>query len=544
MISSRFLTRLRSDLAQRRIENGIRLLRSQRAVLRTLRPVQQNAALFLSDLAQWVDVGYDRPALVKTVVARFSDADRLRLSVREYLGLSMAEGFVAMSEGRYEDAIKTFNLVLGFDHETRDKELIRVSQYWTARCRRNQARYEDALEHLREAIRDALASRYVQMAAVMKVLEGGLVFQKGQVAGAKAILAEASAVLANTDDYVSLGNLHSAYGRIGIREGNYNQALESFARSIQEYRKRDIKHRNIARSLLGIATAKRLLALQILKAPGSSDGGRALPRPKPNGGRIYSATRPTSTCNRLHREAMQSLKQAESIYRSHENLSGLTNVCVARGYIYLDSGKLRPAACEAAHAFDLADKRGDSGLKSRARILQSAVAYAQSVGDSRDGADSGLSAQSAIEHGRDSVELAKATQDSHLLAEAYIALGFALSLNLPDNEEAAQECVARASELLSTGGNDNVWQDLQSLKRQLHNTMSIDKRLREWSEGVLQGSQTFQEITEEFASIVIPRVWERENRTISRVVERLSISPKRVRKILRAQGLLQRGSHD
>ena len=65
-------------------------------------------------------------------------------------------------------------------------------------------------------------------------------------------------------------------------------------------------------------------------------------------------------------------------------------------------------------------------------------------------------------------------------------------------------------------------------------------RLRGWSEGML-GNKTFQQITEEFAEIVIPKVWMREGRKISRVAARLSISPKKIRRILRNSGSIGRG---
>jgi DNA-binding NtrC family response regulator len=52
--------------------------------------------------------------------------------------------------------------------------------------------------------------------------------------------------------------------------------------------------------------------------------------------------------------------------------------------------------------------------------------------------------------------------------------------------------------------------------------------------------KTFQQMTEEFARLIIPKVWEREGRKVSRVAEELSISPKKVRRILHAAGLLGR----
>jgi hypothetical protein len=65
----------------------------------------------------------------------------------------------------------------------------------------------------------------------------------------------------------------------------------------------------------------------------------------------------------------------------------------------------------------------------------------------------------------------------------------------------------------------------------------IDDTLRAWSQGIV-GDKTFQQITEQFAEVVIPQVWLREDKKVSRVAERLSISPKKVRRILRSVGLL------
>ena len=65
---------------------------------------------------------------------------------------------------------------------------------------------------------------------------------------------------------------------------------------------------------------------------------------------------------------------------------------------------------------------------------------------------------------------------------------------------------------------------------------SIDLKLKRWSQGSVE-DKTFQQITEEFAQLVIPRVWMREGRNVSRVVAKLSISPKKVRRILARAGL-------
>lgn len=59
--------------------------------------------------------------------------------------------------------------------------------------------------------------------------------------------------------------------------------------------------------------------------------------------------------------------------------------------------------------------------------------------------------------------------------------------------------------------------------------------LRAWSQGSV-GDKTFQQITEQFAELIVPKVWEREGRKVSRVASRLSMSPKKVRRILSRVG--------
>jgi hypothetical protein len=68
-------------------------------------------------------------------------------------------------------------------------------------------------------------------------------------------------------------------------------------------------------------------------------------------------------------------------------------------------------------------------------------------------------------------------------------------------------------------------------------SVGVDEKLRAWSRGIV-GQKTFQQVTEEFAEVVIPQVWLREGKRISRVAQHLSVSPKKVRRILRNAGLL------
>jgi hypothetical protein len=81
-----------------------------------------------------------------------------------------------------------------------------------------------------------------------------------------------------------------------------------------------------------------------------------------------------------------------------------------------------------------------------------------------------------------------------------------------------------------------LWDEYQALLSKALHTESIDAKLRKWCEGLPEG-KTFQQITEEFADLVIPIVWAREGKNISRVVAKLAISPKKVRRILARVGL-------
>src|SRR6266700_6532123 len=89
-ISDEFLAQLKEDLVCRRVERGMVRLENHRHLLTSFVPEKKNAALFAGYLAQWVDLGFDRPALVKKIVACFSKTVRSRLPLHDYLHLRMS----------------------------------------------------------------------------------------------------------------------------------------------------------------------------------------------------------------------------------------------------------------------------------------------------------------------------------------------------------------------------------------------------------------------------------------------------------------------
>jgi hypothetical protein len=102
--------------------------------------------------------------------------------------------------------------------------------------------------------------------------------------------------------------------------------------------------------------------------------------------------------------------------------------------------------------------------------------------------------------------------------------------------EQARQAAAQADALVRAGSHDDLLEDLQELKSRILRAGGVDATLRAWSQGIT-GERTFQQMTEDFAELVIPKVWLREGRKVSRVAERLSVSPKKVRRILKRAGL-------
>src|SRR6266487_4658303 len=144
-ISDEFLAQLKEDLVCRHVGRGVARLEDHRHLLTPFNPEQENAGTFAGYLAQWVDLGFERPAQVKKIVATFSKAVRARLPLHDYLHLRMAEGMVAMTEESKDEAIRNFDFVLGLEQETDDKELIAIANFWKGRCLRMKGEYDQAL---------------------------------------------------------------------------------------------------------------------------------------------------------------------------------------------------------------------------------------------------------------------------------------------------------------------------------------------------------------------------------------------------------------
>ena len=537
-ITDDFLEHLKQDLVCRRLGQGMARLEDCRQIFTTFDPKQMNAARFAGQLAQWVDIGFQRPALVKEIVSRFSRSVRSRLPLQDYLYLRLAEGMMAMSEEATEEATRHLDFVLSLEEQTDDKELLAIANFWKGRCLRMKGEYDQALAYASKGRELATELGHEPMAAVMRVLESWLFFQKGNVKQALQILQQAEAVLRNTDDYLTLGNIYSAYGRIARRQGRYQHAIEHFTNAIAQYRQRDPRHRNVARTLSNLASSKRLIALQ-LRRKIDADAARRRKAAKRGRTSENGKVRNRDRFEQLRQEALAELDEAAAIYKEYLNHHGLGTVHLNYGYLHLDNGDLEHAENEAELAFRLGEEKQDYILMARARLLDCMIENARVEEQIGESSEPSTHARQAQDCAREAIELARHTQNRRLLADAHIWHGLTQCNRFFDDPESARDSYDQAILLAKGNHADGTWEDLETLRTRVLRAGRVNPLLRAWSQGSL-GDKTFQQITEQFAELIIPKVWEREGRKISRVATRLSVSPKKVRRILSRAGRTKR----
>lgn len=526
------LAQLRDNLGCRRIRVGIEVLEQLRPHIESLRPCQPHAGVFVGLIAQWVDAGFDSADLLVKLLARFPPAARTAMPLVDYLHLRMAEGVVEMSHEDFESAIAHFRLVESFETEIDDQELAGIAWFWTGRCLRRMGRYDEAFGCVIRGEELALACGYLQMAAINQITRGWLAFQKGQIDDAVDLLRRADEALRHTDDFLNRGNIQSAHGRIARRQGRYESAVLCFEKALVEYRAGGGGQLQMARTLQNLAFVKRLRALQLQKeldvVAASRRAGGATPAP---------TALLRSRIGLMRAEAATQVDESMSIYERAANQRGIAGGHIIRGFLRLDSGDLEAALSEAAEAFRHGSAKHDYFVMARARTLECIVenaAIEEQIGDLA------RHSEAAAQFAREAVNYAGHTQNRRLLARAYVWQGLTFAAGPAPDREMARRCCEQATELLQPDAAQQqyVWEELDALKAAVLRAEPIEPRLRAWSAGIVPDT-SFQQLTEEFARIVIPKVWEREQRKISRVAERLSISPKKVRRILQSVGELK-----
>jgi tetratricopeptide (TPR) repeat protein len=335
-------------------------------------------------------------------------------------------------------------------------------------------RYGEALKFTEHGEALALSCGYGEMAAIMQVTRSWLAFQKGKLQEASTLLGQAEEALRPTDDFLSRGNIQSAYGRIARRQGKYERALQCFEQAMAEYRTGGGHSVLLARTLLNLSFVKRLLALRAqrdldrVSASRRGSAGESAAAP-------CDAREQRARIEATRREATEHLEEAYGIYAPFQNHRGIAGVHINQGFLYLDSGDLELAASEAAEAFSHGSEKSDNIIMARARTLQCIVenaAVEEQIGDS-------LRHHEAAEtFAREAVEFALQTENRRLVARAYVWQG--LTLSASGDFEGARRCCEQATQLLQPEGIERqyIWDDLEALKTRVLQSRPVESRLR------------------------------------------------------------------
>ncbi|MBV8897176.1 MAG: hypothetical protein JO051_11740 [Acidobacteriaceae bacterium] len=534
---SELLQELQLLIQERRIGTGIELLTEHAAAFDALESTDPVAGWSIGTLAQWLDVGFEDDGLLGRLLARFAGAEREKIPLSAYVHIRLAEAVLAMRREDLNEALRHLDTALKVSEDLHDSRNAAVATLWKARCLRKAGEYDQALAVTRQGCEMATANGLPYLAAVVGTLESWLLFQKGRTKEAVKILQDAEAVLRNTDDLITLGNIQSTYGRIALREGRYDHAVRYFEASIDLFQRRPALEGYLARSLTNIAQAKRFMALQLRR---SIDARHERVRAGKTDSEKTDKRGQAAQLERLHellRKAQTDLAQADAIYKRAGNHHGAGNVDVSLAQIHLDLGDLDEAEKRALEAFELGATKADYLLMCRARIIEAMVANARYEEQIGEGAELSRYAQLAHDCAREAVDLGERTESRRLLAQAHICLGATHVNGFFTNTEAARACCDRAEAFLDHDRHDALWQEVELLRSRILYAGIEDPNLRAWSQGEV-GNKSLQDVVADFEELVIRRVWEHEGRKVSRVANKLSVSPKKVRRVLRHLGLM------
>ncbi len=488
---------LECALIQRDIRRGFALLDRAFSKTSTLDFSETTSISVLLCTAQWTDLGYRDLAFLDGLIVGLPELNRLQLPMLDFLKLRMAEAYRHLAGEELERSIDILDLVLRTGQDLLGDYSIFLANFWKGRAHRKRGDYEHAHLHISKARAAAERAEAPKLVAVTKIHESWLAFQSGERQYAFQLLDEAETTLRPTGHALSLGNIESARGRFVRRSGEYTRALGHFEAAIAIYTKSCPEHPNLARALVNAAYVKRLVALDM--------------RPRGNRGQASGETHAKSL--KISREALELLEQAGRIYALHQHQGGTGSVLVNAAHLHLESGDIDQASIEGQRAFALGEEKHDQILMARAKIVLSAVELARSEEQLGEQPDVALHGNLAVQYAENAIGLALQTQNKRLLSEAYIARGMAAASDYFQEWETAKEYYGKAA-LLNQDDRDHLYKQLGDLKLQLTGATRVEETLRQWSDGQL-GNKSFQQVQEEFAELVIPKVWlRREERDV------------------------------
>jgi tetratricopeptide (TPR) repeat protein len=516
--SSRALAiQLEKYLIERKIRSGMEAVRAILDKGPFLPASLESGIPLLFCITQWIDLGFNSDLSIDDLLGSLADSERGVMPMNDFLQLRMVEAFACMRKEDFSGAILLLRTATELGSGVLSPYGNFVAHFWLGRAQRLAGNFEESLDLFRKARAIALRMRAAKLVAVTKIHESWLVFHKGDMQEALLLLDESEKELLPTGHALSLGNISAARGRFVRSSGQYAEALEHFTRAIKIYSPDFADHPNLARSLVNAAYVKRLMALEL--------------QPKTRGAAASAATHKRSLAHA--KEALGLLHRAGEIYKHQRHQGGTGAVLVNTGYLQLESGDIEQAAATALEAYVLGESKMDEVLMARANILQAFVELASCEEQLEDEPDAPSHSSLAAKYADQAVDLASRTQNRRLLAAAYIIRGLVAADDAHQDWLLARSYAAKAKALLGEKDRDHLWRELLTLNQKISRSTAVDEIIKAWCDGEL-GGRTFQQVQDEFAEIVIPKAWVKLDRKVSRVAHELSISPKKVRRILRA----------
>lgn len=414
--------------------------------LKTIPPLQPGAIHLLAYCAWAID--YYEPHLdpVKDALERFRQIPRKGLTLSELVLLNIAEGLVKFHQEHYKEADALFLLAQSDADRSEDNELMTVTRYYRGRGLWKMRCYDQSLIFIRDAISRDLAAKNHARVAAMELVEGWLLFLKGEIRPSQRVLDRANARLGSSSGaWIDLGNIRSFQGRLYREAGPdyYVKALDCFADAIEAF-KDNRGHRNVARAHINSAFVCRLMTRDLGDL-------RILPEVR---------AEVTLEIKQLRDRARAEINEALSIYRFAPNrhLGALSRLHSVSALLYFDEPDFEKAAAEADTAYFYAYERGDNIGMANARIIQSKLLL--------DGGWKGyVDAHEALQLAKDAVDYAEQTENRRVLARAYMRKADAL-LALPEKDHVrAQQCLAKARKCLVPEDRDYLSNALRRLEK-------------------------------------------------------------------------------
>lgn len=498
----------------RKIPQALKIIGENMDLLDTLTLRPDTSCLCLSKKATHLlaycawGIDFHAPYLerVKRCLPHFRQLPLGELKIGELGSLLIAEGLLKFHDEEYEDAKALFDQVKDYADRIEDIELMTVSRYYLGRVLWKQIHYPQALELIRDAKERDSDSGHTARVAAMELVEGWLLFLQGQIEEAQQVLHRSRAVLEQTDAWVDLGNVLSFQGRIYRKGGDYDKALDCFARAIDIYGRHDPIHRNVARAHRNRAFVYRLQARDLAGKPTSKQA-----RPQ-----VEAEVRS------LRAKAFAEIDQAEQIYLASEatrHTYELGILHITRASIYSDADELDRAEEETKAAYGYGEAKNNKVVMAEARVIQSKLALG------RGGRDD---AQRSLELANQAIELANdLVHHRRLLVRAYIRKGYALLDATYDDPSGARTCWEQARANLVTEDRDYLRNSLDTLDEKICSKGRSRSFLYQLTEHSMEG--TLKELTSTFQETVIRFVYERCDRNIARTAKKLKTYDRTVR---------------